>query len=282
MEEIRFRERRPEDLQALREISRCCFGDPPEQADPYIQDREGLGIRCLVAEREGRAVSAVYLRPGVRFIHPSGREVSAAYLYGLGTLPGERGWGYGIALLRKICGEALKTADWACGAVFEEGLKGIYRRVAKMEPLGRCRETELRRAELPEGPGEGALRELSPQAYAAAREEFLRGRAHAVYAPGFWRLAAGYGARFLQGPGILAMAEPREQKCLDFELLTEGTAFRPAAAAVAAALPAERYLIRTPLFQEGEGEIREYLLRLGTKTPEEAPEETFWFPMMLE
>ena len=281
MGETRFRDGRKEDLAVLREIVLECFGDTAEQADPYILDQEKLGIRCLTAERDGRVVSAVYLLPGVRLVTAAGASIPGTYIYALGTLKQERGRGTGMALVRRAYDAALEQAEWVCLAVLEESLKKIYARDTAPEVLGRTRETVRQRQELPETSGI-LLKSITPESYAEAREEILQGQAHAAYAPGFWRLAGRYGTRFFRGKGVLAMAEPRGEECLVYELLTEPGSFLEAAGALAEALPAERYRIRTPLFSAGEGEVREYVLRMKTRNPEEPLKEDFWFPLTLE
>lgn len=282
MAAYQIRDARPEDLPAQREILRLCFGDSPEEADLYLRDAEGFGARSLVAEQDGRVISTITLLPGLTLHSATGERYACPYTYALGTLPEARGQGIGMALLLAMADSARAEAGFVCGAVFEKKLRDIYPRYVPMETMGRIREAAFDREELPAVPPP-ALTELSPEAYGLAREAFLRGRAHAEYAPGYLRLAARFGARFWQGPGLLAIAEPGEERCPVRELLTEPGGYDRAAAALAAAFPARHYRFRTPpsLRPEKlprEGEILDTFVSLG---PPPSGED-FWAPLTLE
>ena len=285
MDDFRIRETREGDLPALREIARVCFGDEAETADLYIQDPEHIGIRPLVAEWHGKAVSAGYLIPGVTLCSPEGEKRPAVYLYALGNLPEARGKGIGMAMHRRACEKVLETGQSFCLAVLEKELKHAYEGRIPMKLLGRTREAAFTREEMPDSPGT-PLERISPEEYAREREKVLRGRAHAAYAPGIWRLAGRFGYRFYRGLGILAMAETRDGGlCVASEMLAAEGGYARAAGAFAASCPAENYVIRTPaeLKPEGmarEGEIREYnYCDAGCGIPAGAD---YWHPLILD
>ncbi len=276
--EIQFREGRQEDLPALREIALRSFGDTKEQADAYLNDPEGIGIRPLAAEKDGRVVSSFFLLPGIRLETAAGRSYSCTYLYALGTLPEARGEGIGMALYRHAASLAGEEAACVSIVILEEKLKEAYNRRAPIVPLGRMREAVFTAGQLPEG--EILLQRIPPEEYARERERWLAGTDHAVYPPVFFRLAARGGTAFYRGEGMLAMAESRGEQCTVYEMLTEKDSYLRAAAAVAKTCPARQHVIRIPAFAAGEGRLRTIAMRLNAGSVPAGCD--FWYPLTLE
>ena len=112
MVNLTCRRAKPEDWQAITEISRLAFEDVAKHPDALaeLQDETWFSVQnWLVAEVDGRVVSAMGLRPGVMWMQ--GVAMPTATVGTVGTRVEVRGKGIGLELVR-----------YAGGVVKEEGL----------------------------------------------------------------------------------------------------------------------------------------------------------------
>ncbi len=268
---------RAEDVPQLTALWQDAFGDD----DDYIRTYHGLVLRpggCVVAQADGRVVSAMYVMDGPNLAIAPGEKRTAAYTYALATLPPYRGRGIGAAVYKACVAAALDRADVACVLPAEPGLYPFYERAAANIPLSYAREARFSRQEL------GTLRQddvtpVSAAAYAARREAVLAGRPHATMNQCFLDLLAYHRQRFEGGLFVsasgAAAAEVTDGVCAVSELLDPSGDGMGLLAAVAARCPAERYVVRSPLFFGGPGEVRPFMLGVP-RSPAPMPRDLWW------
>lgn len=265
------------DIPQLVTLWQTAFGDSEE----YIKTYHSLFLKpgsCIVAEADGQAVSAMYIMDGPD-IHPScGEKLSTAYTYALATLPEYRRRGIGTAVYMACTAAALERADAACVLPAEEGLYSFYENASRSAPISCAREARFTRDEL-RGLSRAALARISVTEYDRLRQRALIGMPHASMNESFLALLEYHrkqfdGGLFASDAGIAA-AEISDGTCLVWELLTSRGNGMSILAGVAACCPAENYIVRSPLFLDGPGNARPFML--GTcKVPVTVPADLWW------
>ena len=90
-----------------------------------------------------------------------------------------------------------------------------------------------------------------------------------------------YDNLFLSFPGALAAVVPLGNRCVVSELLCTGADPARVIAGISGLCPAERYVIRTPAFFPGPGEVRPFVYCHDPEGPLSLPDD-FWFAFCLE
>ena len=279
MKETVIRPWKPEDLPALREIWKAGFHDPEEDIDAFYR----LFLRedgCLVAETEGKPVSAEYIVSGVYHLPDGKTPVSTSYLYALSTLLEYRGCRIGLKLQSAALDQALSVSDSATLVPSEPSLIPVYLRERRFRPLSRLREARVTKESLPDSSPLEAAR-LTAAAYAKLRETALTGLPHSVYPQTWYELSETYGTSYWRAGRALMAACVQDGRCVVSELLACGEDWKEALIPMTERIPASVYLVRTPLFQDGPGEERVFSLGSFRAADQIIPQD-FWFPFSLE
>lgn len=258
MRDFIIRDWQSEDKPALKTLWQTAFGDSDEYIGSFFDSFLRPGA-CVAAEADGKVVSAMYIIPGHRLFHNRGKSLSAGYTYALATLPEYRGRGIGAAVYKAASDKALAQADAACVLPAEAGLYPFYEKASGAAPMSYIREARFTRAELKDLPRSPAARFPAYQ-YAGVREQLLSGYPHAVLNPDIFDHLEENGCEFFVLEHGLAAAETENGGCLVHELISPRTDGMDALASLAAWCPAEEYVVRTPLFFEGPGEARPFML----------------------
>ena len=279
MDNVIIRPWRPDDLPRLVALWREGFGDD----ESYIDAFHALFLKpdaCLVAEADGKAVSAMYIINGPLLFPPSGRSLSTAYTYALATDPAYRNRGIGTAVYKACTSAALQWADASCVLPAEPGLYGFYAKASNAVPMSRIREALIPREALT-GVVRGAAASISAGEYYLRRKALLRGQPYAVMTPALLSLESLHMQRFGGGmldlDGDIAAVEMDGDTCRILELLAPEGDWEDVLATVADRFPAERYAVRSPLFFPGPEQIRPFVL--GTLNPElqmSVPDVLWW------
>ena len=272
---------KPEDRDALKELWKTGFGDPEE----YIESFFDLFLQkdsCIVAEAEGRVVSAMYILPGQTLYLFRRSSLTAGYTYALATLPEYRGRGIGRAVYKAASDAVLKAADAACVLPAESGLYPFYEAASGASPLSYVREARLKKSDLAAvSPCMGAR--IPILEYMGIREQLLRGYPHAALPPEFFELAESTGTEFFVLEHGLAAAETSDGVCRVLELLDpDSDDAMTSIAGVARWCRGEEYIVRTPLFFEGPGQPRPYMLAALNAAPSHPMPGDFWWGFGLE
>ena len=270
----------PEDRPQLKALWQIAFGDSEEYIDRFF-DGFLRTDSCVVAEADGIVVSAMYIVPDVQLFPFRKNILTAGYTYALATLPAYRGRGIGSAVYRAACGKALETADAACVLPAEESLYPFYESSAGASPLGGIREGQIAREELAGLPTRQMARIPAGQ-YAGMREWFLGGMPHAVFPDGLYDFMEVSGTEFFMMEEGVAAAETENGVCRILELLAPTVDGMTAIASVARWCPAREYIVRTPLFFDGPGERRPFVLAALKTVPDFPIPDDFWWGFGLD
>ena len=279
MSDFAIRSWRPEDRPQLKALWQTAFGD----SDEYIDGFFGAFLRddaCVVAEADGAVVSAMYVIPGIRLFPYRKNVLTAGYTYALATLPAYRGRGIGRAVYRAACETAQKTADAACVLPAEPSLYPFYE-AGGAAPFSAVREARITRAELDGAATRMAVRAPAGQ-YAGMREWFLSELPHAVFPEELYDLMEESGTEFFMMEGGVAAAETENGVCRIPELLAPDIDPLTAVASIARWCPAQEYIVRTPLFLDGVGERRSFVLASLKQPPAYPLPDDFWWGFGLD
>lgn len=279
MNEYAIRPWQPADRAQLKELWKTAFGDGEEYIDGFFAAflREDA---CVVAEADGAVVSAMYIVPGIRLFPYRKNVLTAGYTYALATLPAYRGRGIGTAVYRAACETALKKADAACVLPADPALYPFYES-SGAAPFGGIREGRVDRAELAGIPARMAVRVPAGQ-YAGMREWFLSELPHAVFPEELFDRMKESGTEFFMMEGGVAAAEMNNGVCRILELLAPDIDPMAAVAGVARWCPAQEYVVRTPLFLDGVGEPRPFVLASLKQAPAYPLPGDFWWGFGLD
>ncbi|MCD8087620.1 MAG: GNAT family N-acetyltransferase [Oscillospiraceae bacterium] len=265
------------DKEPLKALWQIAFGDDED----YISNFHDLFLTadgCIVAQAENRVVSAMYILDGAKLFTGRKTMPSAAYTYALATLPEYRNRGIGSAVYRACVQAAYERADAACVLPAEAGLYPFYENASGAKPLSYIREIRMTREELMSH-RDGAGARISSLEYSGLREVLLGGMPHASLPIEFLDMEeyqARDGGLFMSGSGIAA-AEMEGTVCRMVEVLDPDGDGLAAAAAAAAYCPAEEYILRTPLFFDGPGEERPFMLASFQSAPPRSLPDDFWW-----
>ena len=239
-----------EDVPAIKALWKKVFGD----GDPFLTRlfwHWQPGQSVVMAEGE-TILSMLTLLP-LTFTAGDGAQTALPYVYGMATEPEAQGRGCGHALLQ-FAREYVQTRGAAglCTFPATEELYSFYASAGFQEGFSLW-EAEVSREELPSLKSPFG-RYLRPQEYNARREAFLRGRPHISYPQeqiifqnALCRMSGGPPLYGLPGNnGAVAAMEKGKDIVIVKELLAPPENAAQAAAEIAAACPAERYLFRSP------------------------------------
>ena len=253
---------KPEDKPQLIALWKLAFGDDEDDINTY----HSLFLKpggCIVAEADGKVVSAMYIMDGPT-LYPFRQEtLTTAYTYALATLPEYRGRGIGTAVYKACVSAALETADAACVLPAETGLYPFYEKATGSFPISYIKEARFTREELRAIPRCMTAR-IPTAEYGRYRDMALGGMPFASLTDAFLDLAEYQvektdGGFFLTAEGV-ACAEKDGNVCHVTELLTPGGDGMASLSGIAAFCPAESYIVRSPVFLNGPGEVRPYML----------------------
>ena len=280
MSDYMIRDWAPEDRPALKALWKQCFGDSEEYIDSFF----GLFLqpgRCLVAEADSRPVSAMYILPDIQLFPHRKEHLTAGYAYALATLPEYRGRGIGTAVFKAVSDRILETADAACVLPAEAGLYPFYEDAVDAKPVSFLRQARFTRDELRRFQPCGGAR-IPTLEYAAIREQLLHGYPHASYDQEIYDLLEADGCDFLVTANGLAAAETVDGVCRVTELLDPTEDVMSSIACVARWCPAKEYIVRTPLFFEGPGEARPFMLGALREQPAHPMSDELWWGFGLD
>ncbi len=279
MREYTIRPWRPEDRPQLSALWQNAFGDDPS----YIEKYHSLFLRpgsCLVAEADGRPVSAMYIMEGPLLFPPSGRSFSTIYTYALATDPAYRRQGIGTAVYRACAKLALSRADAACVLPSGPELYPFYEKACGCVPVSYVREAVFTPDEL-KGVRAATAAPISAGEYYLRRKSILRGRPYAVMTGNYLALESyhidRFGGGFFSLNGDVAAVEMDNGVCRVPELLDADSDGMEDIAAIAAIFPAEKYVVRSPVFFSTPGQVRPFML--AAMEPEldgPLPEDLWW------
>ena len=280
MSDYTIRPWQPGDEAALIELWKTGFGDDED----YIRNFHARFLNidaCLVAECDGKPVSAMYILDGITLFPFRRNTLSAAYTYALATLPEYRGRGIGTAVYRACC-EAIwnRGIDAACVLPAEESLYPFYQNATHARPVCAVRETHYTAAELKAVTPTRCIR-VGGAEYAAMRSGFLANEAHADMNDDFclWQEenTDRFGGGMFMLVGGLASAVMEGSRCVIQELLMPNGDEKAAAAAVAAFCPAGEYTVRAPAYWDGDGTVRPTVLASFRSEPKFfVPDDLWW------
>lgn len=273
---------RPEDRPALRALWQTAFGDGADYIDGFFARFPAPG-GCVTADVGGKAVSAMYILGDVTVHTGRHTALTAGYTYALATLPEYRGRGIGGAVYRAAVSAALEKADAACVLPAEAGLYPFYES-AGAAPVSYVREARLSRGEMTAAAPVRAYR-ADPWQYANMREALLRGLPHAEFPEAFYDQMEAGGTEFflLENGGGAAMDAPEDGVCRVTEFLDPGgDGCEKSLAALAGWRDAEAYIVRSPVFSDGPGEIRPFALAVWKDAPSAPLPDDLWWGFGLE
>lgn len=281
MSDYIIRDWQPGDRAALKELWKLSFGDDDEVIEDFF-DRFLRPGCCLTASAEGKLVSAMYILPD-HALRPFRQNVlTMGYTYALATLPAYRGRGIGSAVYRACCDRILETADAACVIPAEADLFPLYETAGGAQPLAVLREARLTREELRAFAPVQAAR-VPVSMYIWMRENLLSGLPHACLDDRVYDHAEACGMEFFTIGGRAACAaETGDGVCHIRELIDPGDDPMISAATLARWCPAEEYIVRSPAFFRGPGEIRPYALGVLKVPPDYPMPADLWWGLGLE
>ena len=274
---------RQEDLPRLEKLWTEAFGDDAD----YISAFRAHFLRpdtCLVAEADGMAVSAMYILDGPILFPPDGTSLTTAYTYALATDPAYRGRGIGTAVYRACVDAALRHVDAACVLPSEKALYSFYEKANGSTPVSWVREALIPREELI-GPAPGAD-VISAGEYYLRRKSILRGLPYAVVTTSFLAMEAyhmnRFGGGYLSVDGDIAAVEMDGDTCRVLELLAPEGDWLEVMQAVAEKFPAKKYLVRSPVFFPGPGDVRPFMLATLSPDAKATPPEKLWWGFVFD
>ena len=278
MSDYSIRPWRQEDLPALEALWTIAFDDDAN----YIHAFRSNFLRpdaCLVAEADGKPVSAMYILDGPILFPPDGTSLSTAYTYALATDPAYRGRGIGTAVYRACVDAALQLVDAACVLPSEKALYSFYEKANGSVPVSWAREGVYGRKELSGPIPRGDF--ISAGEYYLRRKSLLRGLPYAVVTSRFLSMEAyhmkRFGGGYISVDGDIAAVEMDGDTCRIIELLAPEGDWMDVLRAVGALFPAEKYLVRSPVFFPGPENVRPFMMAsLNPDAKGQPPADLWW------
>jgi len=275
----------PEDKPRMKALWEDAFGDDGEFIDTFYRCFLKKDT-CLVAECDGKVVSAMYILDDFR-VYPYRKNVlKAGYAYALATDPEYQGRGIGKAVYKAVTEKILETHDIAFVLPAEESLYPFYEQAAGAKPMTIMREARFTPEDLRDVERVPAARIPAFQ-YAGMREMFMNGLPHAACTEPFIDfmeeyVEADHGDFFLTEHGIAAV-ETVGDTCRISELLCPDTDGMAAIAGVAAYYrDAEEYIVRSPFFFDGPGKKKTVMLGVMKEEPDYPMPFDMWFGLGLD
>lgn len=260
---------RTEDKPQLKALWKLAFGDSDEFIDAFYAAFLKRDC-CIVAEQDGKVVSAMYVLKNFR-VYPYRKNIlTAGYTYALATLPEYRGKGIGREVYKAATAEVLKTHDMACVLPAEESLHPFYENATGARPMSIMRQARFTPEDLKDIKRASAAR-IPAYQYAGMREMYMSGMPHTACTEDFIDFMEEYmephGDFFLTEEGIAAV-EIEGGTCRITELLCPDTDGMAVIAGVAAYHKAEEYIVRSPFFFDGPGKKQTVMLAVLKEEPD--------------
>ncbi len=275
MSDFTIRDSRTGDEPQLRELWRTAFGDSDEYIDSFFENLFRTD-ECVVAEADGKVVSAMYVLPGETVFPFRKNRLTAGYTYALATLPEYRSRGIGRAVYKAASDKALGSADAACVLPAEESLYPFYENASGAKPFSFIREARIPKAEL-EGHVPVMAVPVPAGQYAGMREWFLSELPHVTFPEALYDHLEASGMEFFMMEKGAAAVETDNGVCVIQELLAPDADPLSAVAGIARWCRAEEYIVRTPLFLDGIGERRPFMLAAIPQPPAyPLPDDLWW------
>lgn len=246
-----------QDLADLKEIWRSSFGDPDSYIDFYFQTRNWLAETAVLLE-DGKAVSMLTMIP-VDMVDPKGEKRSASMLYAIATHPDYQKRGFAERLI-EFSNQYLLSKQTTVTLLVpaSEELFGFYAKRGYRDGFD-VREAALSRGDIENLPGENRpcrFVPVRPMEYNAMRRKLLEGHPYLSYRDdevAFQKQSAMmYGADLYaivigDAAGCAYAERISEEEVIVKELLIPDPFLIPAVKRIAELLPAEKYMIRTPV-----------------------------------
>jgi predicted acetyltransferase len=275
-----------EDLDGLKEIWRRSFGDPESYIDFYFGIRDWLSETAVLLE-DGKAVSMLTMIPA-DMIDEEGGRCSAAMLYAIATHPDYQKRGFADRLI-EFSNQYLLSKQIAVTLLVpaSEDLFRFYTKSGYRDAFY-VREAALSRGDIDLLRGEPRpcrFVPVKPMEYNALRRKLLEGHPYLSYRDdevSFQKLSSQlfnadlYAIVIGDAAGCAYAERISEEEVVVKELLIPEQLLIPTVKRIAELLPADHYMIRTPV-HAGEilgGRIRHFgMLRdnrtIGAGTPAE-------------
>ena len=167
---------RPGEASLLSPLWEGGFGDGADFAALFAQ-KAFVPENHLLLFEDGAAVSMTAIFP-CALVDAAGRAEPAGCIYGLCTLPGQRGLGYAEALLNAA--EEQMRRRGMRRTILHPASDSLFDWYARR---GFCTAFTVQEACFRADAAEGSLRVLEAGEYASLREELLRGLCHVAYSP---------------------------------------------------------------------------------------------------
>lgn len=254
---IEIRPARPEEIPRQKELWKLAFGDDDAYIDYFYA--HGEESQVLVLLEDGVVWTMVALYP-VTVTLPEGQSLSSAYIYALATHPQARKKGFGRFVLSYV-DFYLQEGGKDCVTIVpaEPSLYKFFATTG-FEHCFSTRKVELLRNMVGEPAPGDTLSPVDPETYGQLRESLLSGSLHVsygrsllAYQQGLSRMEGGDLYRLNVGgaEGLAAAEYLDEDTVLAKELLLPPAAQAGGAALLARQMPARRYHLRTPPYQDG-------------------------------
>lgn len=259
----------PQDKPQLKALWELAFGDDGEFIDAFFRAFLKKDT-CVVAECDGKVVSAMYIIGGSTVYPYRKNMLSTGYTYALATLPEYRGRGIGKAVYQAANTKALEGHDLALVQPAEEGLYPFYEEAAGAKVMSIMKEAVFTPEDL-FGIEPAKAARIPAFQYFGMRESILSGMPHASFSDDMVDFMEDYfeqnGDFFMTEEGIAAV-ETVNGACRITELLTPDTDGMAVIAGVAAYHKADKYIVRSPFFFDGPGRKKSVMLGVLKEEPD--------------
>ena len=260
----------PQDKPQLKALWELAFGDDGEFIDAFFRAFLKKDT-CVVAECDGKVVSAMYILEGFRTYPYRKNVLTAGYSYALATDPEYQGRGIGTAVYKAVTKKILEKHDMALVLPAEESLYPFYEKATGAKPMTIMREARFTPEDIAAMESIPTVRIPAFQ-YAGMREMYMSGLPHASCTDDLVDFMEEYmevhGDFFLTEQGIAAV-ESVNGVCRISELLcadTDGTAIIAGVARYYR--DAEEYIVRSPFFFDGPGKKKPVMLGVLKEEPD--------------
>ena len=245
---IQIHRARPDEIAAAEALWADTFGDGPEFQREFYRLCAPGGPLVLTEDEALRSMLAL---PELALVLADGRRLRAGYVYALATAPERRGQGCAAMLIETAAGLARQHGlDCLLTVPAQPSLFQFFARLGFQAGFYVREETAM--------PAAAPADPVSPEDYAALREQLLAGFPHTAYTPGqlaFQRAMCpnpGSGLYRLElacGPGCAAVENWADGPVVKELLCHPGD--RAQGAAACAALCGAPVMVRTPVRSAG-------------------------------
>ena len=251
---IEIRKSVPQEIPSLQELFQLCFGDGPECSGLYFNNFY-RPEEYLVLLEDGvlRAMAGLL---SLTLSEPDGRQVKAAYLYGVGTHPEHQGRGFAGQLLNYADFYLKGKRDCLITVPASLSLRAFYAKFGFQE-FSSLWEGEM----IPRAPKENETSlTMDTSDYDALREALLAQHHHVSYGPltGLQEKLCDFSGGSLLSLNVggirgCAAVEQWDGTALCKELLIAPEALDGSLALVAQAVCAQKFIVRRPAFYPAAG-----------------------------